>query len=30
MHQGMSIAQQRAYHFIPYEDLTVEALMNAA
>jgi len=27
MHQGMSTAQQRAYHFIPLEDLTLEALL---
>jgi len=27
IHYGMSIAQQRAYHFIPLEDLTLDALM---
>jgi hypothetical protein len=26
LHRGMSVAQQRAYHFIPLEDLTLEAL----
>ena len=26
-HSGMSAAQQRAYHFIPLEDLTLEALL---
>ena len=27
LYQGMSTAQQRAYHFIPLEDLTLEALV---
>src|SRR5580704_4931817 len=27
IHYGMSIAQQRAYHFIPLEDLTLDALV---
>jgi hypothetical protein len=27
LHRGMSAAQQRAYHFIPLEDLTLEALL---
>jgi len=26
LHRGMSAAQQRAYHFIALEDLTIEAL----
>jgi hypothetical protein len=26
-HRGMSTAQQRAYHFIPLEDLTLDALL---
>jgi len=28
LHRGMSVAQQRAYHFIPLLDLTLEALMG--
>jgi hypothetical protein len=27
LHRGMSVSQQRAYHFIPLEDLTLEALL---
>jgi hypothetical protein len=27
LHGGMSVAQQRAYHFIPLEDLTLDALI---
>jgi hypothetical protein len=27
MHQGMSTAQQRAYHFIPFEDLALDVLL---
>ncbi len=26
LHQGMSAAQQRAYHFIPFDDLTLDVL----
>ncbi len=28
LHRGMSLAQQRAYRFIPLEDLTLDALMD--
>ncbi len=28
LHRGMSVAQQRAYHFIPLEDLTLNALFG--
>jgi hypothetical protein len=27
LHRGMSTAQQRAYHFVPLEDLTLDALI---
>jgi hypothetical protein len=29
IHRGMSVPQQRAYHFIPLEDLTLDALVAA-